>query len=99
MEVVQIAALADENGLVENRTFEDVEIRGPAMLAPAGPGIAFEDCRFEGPVEALLHSTEKEVLIGPVGIREVAFRRCIFRNVGIIGPSDFIEEFGADFLR
>jgi hypothetical protein len=97
---VRIAQLADDStSMIEGRQFENVEIRGPAILVPLD-NVAFEGCSFDGSFEVVFRSfPEGTVVMGVIGLRGVAFRGCRFRNVGIWGPEPLIQQFGRDFLR
>lgn len=100
LEIVRIAQLADDStSLIEGRSFENVEIRGPAILVPLD-NIAFVGCSFDGSFDAVFHSfPEGTVVIGVIGLRGVSFRGCQFRNVGIWGPEPLIQKFGQEFLK
>jgi hypothetical protein len=98
VDVVQIAELVNDRGMIEDRDFEDREIRGPAMLTPAGP-ITVEGCDWGAPFDQMFHVTEKEVLVGVIGLSNVAFRSCVFRNIGFMAHPDFIQAVGHDALR
>lgn len=97
--LVQIALLADERSMIENQVFEDCEIRGPAMLALVGQ-FEMSNCVFDGTFDSLFFEVaEGRHVLGVIGVRGVAFRRCRFVNVGMLGTQDMIQAFGKDFLR
>lgn len=100
MEVVRIAQLADDStSTISHRQFEDVEIRGPAVLAPL-MGVAFIDSVFEGSFDTMVIVVDDgAVKQGIIGLQQVSFRRCRFRNVALIGTSEFAQQFGQHFLR
>lgn len=100
MEIVRIAQLADDStSMIEGQQFENVEIRGPAILVPLD-NIVFSNCSFDGTFDTVFRALpEGTVLQGVIGLRGVAFRGCQFRNVGIWGPDALIQEFGLDFLQ
>ena len=100
MEVVRIAALADDStSMITHRRFEGVEIRGPAILAPIG-GVSMTECEFDGTFDALVITVpEGSTKIGVIGLEQVAFHRCRFRNVGLIGTDELAQAVGRDLLR
>jgi hypothetical protein len=100
MEIVRIAQLADDStSMIEGRQFENVEIRGPAILVPLDNNV-FADCTFDGTFESVFRAVpDGTVLVGVIGLRAVAFRGCRFRNVGIWGPEELIQQAGQAFLR
>ena len=53
MQRVRIAELADDEGVVRDRTIEDCEIVGPAVLVSLGTENRLEDCEFAHTLESL----------------------------------------------
>ena len=98
MDVVRLVDEVDEQGMVEDRVFQDKEIRGPAMVTPVEE-VTVKDCTWGAPFDQMFHSTEKRRLIGVIGLRHVKFLRCVFRNIGFMAHPDFIEAVGRDALR
>jgi hypothetical protein len=93
--VVKIADLADENGLVEYKKFERQQIRGPAVIAPL-EGVEFIGSHFVGPGGPrgiFWEAQEGKPMVGVIGLRRVAFRDCVFVNIGIAATPEFIERF------
>lgn len=99
VDVIRIVDRVDEDGRIRNQTFEECEIRGPAMLALEVEPITLEACSFGGTFDSIFHLTEKPEIRGAIGLRNVAFRRCVFEQIGFIGPPEVIEKFGQDILR
>ena len=99
MEIVRIAQLADDStSMIEGRQFENVEIRGPAILAPLD-NVSFIGCSFDGTFETVFRAVpDGTVLVGVIGLRAIVFRGCRFRNVGIWGPDALIQQAGQAFL-
>ena len=98
MDAVQIAEEMNEQGMVEGRVFEDKEIRGPAMVTPVEE-VTVKDCTWGAPFDQMFHSTEKTRLVGVIGLRNVTFLRCVFRDIGFLARPNFIEAVGKDALR
>lgn len=97
MEVVKIADALGPNFIVENKTFEDALILGPAILAPLGEN-TFSSCTFEGSPESIFYEVPPDrVLVGVVGIRNVTFTRCRLSAIGIIGTAESLKAFQGGF--
>ncbi|GJL63830.1 MAG: hypothetical protein NPIRA04_24840 [Nitrospirales bacterium] len=95
---VRISELAVETQIIAGRIFEDVIIRGPAILYML-EGCHFKHCRFAstgGSIEQIIwkkaSSEAKQYLIGAIGISRVKFIRCTFEGVGIAGPEAFLSD-------
>jgi hypothetical protein len=100
VEVVRIAELADDStSMIKHRRFENVEIRGPAVLAPLG-GVSIVECGFEGSIDSLVITVpDGAVKLGVIGLEQVSFRRCRFRNIALIGTDELAQTIGRDVLR
>jgi len=94
-EVVQIADLADERGMVRGRTFIDCFVLGPAVLAPLRHA-HFVGSRFdipEGQIDAMLWEVpESTIKVGIIGLTNVSFTGCEFRHIGIAGTPKTIAQ-------
>ena len=88
--IIRIADEADAHGMIQDRLFEDAEIRGPAMLTPAG-SLTIEHCDWDAPFDQMFHATEKAALVGVIGLSNVTFRRCAFRSIGFLAHPNFIQ--------
>jgi hypothetical protein len=97
METVRLVDLVDENLIIERQTFEDLLVLGPAVIAPL-ESVTFEEDTFEGEdLESLLIEVPVgRRLTGVVGLREVTFRRCRFRNIAVLGARETLESFRAN---
>lgn len=92
-ETVRLWDFINERSIVTRRTFEDSIVEGPAVIAPL-EGVTFSNCIFEGDADSMFIEVETDrTLIGCVGLVEVTFERCRFRNIGIIGPPAAREMF------
>jgi len=89
-------AMSDRRNLIENRTFVDCRIEGPAVLLAAG-GCEFDACDMGwsgGDIRNLLLApVGPEKVIGAIAFRNCAFRRCSFFAVGFTGAPEFLKNF------
>ena len=77
--------------IVSNRTIEDCEIRGPAMVVLMGTAIA--DSSWDGDLESLfVEIADKRMIFGAIGLPGCVFRRCRFMQIGILGTREQIEK-------
>lgn len=100
MEVVRIADLADDStSMITHRRFQDVEIRGPAVLALLG-GVSLVSCGFDGSFDSILIIVpDGSTKVGVIGLQQVSFLRCRFRNVALIGTEELAQTFGRELLE
>jgi hypothetical protein len=71
--------------IIENRTIEDCEIRGPAIVGFL-EGNSLDTVGFLGDADSVLvELPEPRHIIGAIGVRGCVFRRCHFVEIGIIG--------------
>ena len=78
--------------VISDRTIEDCEIRGPAMVAFLQGGMISEGI-FDGDIESLfVEVPDKKVFLGAIGLKKCVFRRCRFTQIGIIGTREQIEK-------
>lgn len=88
-EVVRIAALTVTSPWLENLTFINCQIIGPAVLAFVSD-VDLRDSSFEGDLSSIFWeiSPDRPTVMGVVGVRNVAFSRCSFRAIGFAGPPE-----------
>jgi len=100
MEVVRIADLADDStSLISHRQFVDAEIRGPAVLALLN-GVSMVNCGFDGSFDSIIIVVpDGSTKVGIIGLEQVSFLRCRFRNVALIGTEDLARMLGQDLLK
>jgi hypothetical protein len=95
--VLRLADEADENGLIVGKTYEDVVIRGPALLVPI-EDVTFESNKFVVQPEGLFVVVpEGRPIQGGIGLRRVTFRRCELHNVSIAGTPEVIDQIRSQF--
>jgi|SRR6476469_370909 len=97
MDSVLLAREVNAQSIIEGKSFSNSLILGPAMIAVL-ERIDIRGCTWETPTgfglnDLLLEVPEGRKLIGVVGLRNVEFENCVFRNVGVIGPKQAIDFF------
>jgi hypothetical protein len=79
---------------IENRTFIECLIEGPAVLLPLS-GCNFDSCDMgdaQGdPRTLMLKPVGPDRVIGTIAIRNCKFIRCRFLGVGFTGPQSFLD--------
>jgi hypothetical protein len=91
---IRIADIPDEGAIVENKTFEDCTIRGPAVIFPMGCSLSHCGLGTAGDsIEALLYelAPDRKWVVGLVGVKNCTFLRCSFRGVGFAGNSELLK--------
>jgi hypothetical protein len=94
-EVVRIAQVAQDDGVIRDTDFESCDVRGPAILVPLG-GTVIENNRFNAhDFEAVLWEVapERSRVIGAIGLENCRITGCQLTNVGIAGPADLLAQF------
>jgi hypothetical protein len=91
--VVRITELVDVDGLLDGFTFVNCEISGPAVVVPSGSRMSGNDPG--APPDSLLWELPGDRIqkVGVILARNCTFEECRFRNVGLAGPSDFVQSF------
>ncbi|CAN5580104.1 hypothetical protein BH24ACT20_BH24ACT20_01110 [soil metagenome] len=86
-QTLHIFDLARRRTIIKDKTFEDCEIHGPAVVAPIG-NTDFVDCTFAEAVDrnSLVWSpTEEERnYVGSIGLENCIFRNCNFYRIGLL---------------
>jgi energy-coupling factor transporter transmembrane protein EcfT len=78
--------------IITNRTIEDCEIRGPAMVVLLGRVTIANDI-FDGDIDSLfVEIADERWIFGAIGLQDCVFRRCRFTAIGIIGTKEQIKE-------
>lgn len=80
---------------IENRTFTECLLEGPAVLLPVH-GVHFDDCFFGShggnPKALLLNPMSDYQVLGVIPFRNCKFERCTFAGVGFTGQPKFVQE-------
>jgi hypothetical protein len=93
----QLYLEATREGLftIENRTFTDCLLEGPAVVLPI-EGCHFDDCFFGehggDPNVLLLAPLGGYQVVGAIPFRNCRFERCRFLGVGFTGTPDFLHQ-------
>jgi len=93
-EVVQIALLAGNDGVIRDTAFEGCHVKGPAVIAPRNTDFAHNT--LDAPdTDALLWEVppERKRIVGAILVEDCAFRGCTFSMVGITGPKALVDQF------
>jgi len=76
--------------IISNRTIEDCEVRGPAMVILMGSTIA--NSVWDGDKNSLfVEIAAKRMILGAIGLQGCVFRRCRFKAIGILGTKEQIK--------
>jgi hypothetical protein len=93
---VYIAQEVDQSSIIEGRTFDQALIMGPAVLFPLGE-VTFTDNLFDADPDALfIELPEGREVVGIIGLRDVTFSGCEFRNIALAGTPESVARFRAE---
>jgi len=94
-QTVRIADIAVISDVVENVTFENCIIEGPAVIAMLGIG-RLQDSNFEGTADAILWiiPDDRVHVIGAVAMVGCTIVGCTLRRIGLV-----VQESQADEMR
>lgn len=84
-----IYEIAKESKILD-KTFEDCDIFGPAVIHPAGAG-QISDCSFEGSIDMTFIKTTQNRLVGIILAQNCIFKKCRFHNIAIIGNPESVD--------
>lgn len=83
---------------IENRTFTDCLLEGPAVVLPI-EGCHFDDCFFGehggDPTVLMLAPLGGYQVVGVISFRNCRFERCRFFGVGFTGTPQFLQQMGS----
>jgi hypothetical protein len=88
---IYLTKLAEETPLIEDKVYENRDFVGPAIVH-FGDGTVLTDSSFFGDPNSVLIEIKQEQFMGAVTFRDCMFKRCRFRNVGIIGKKKLLAE-------
>jgi hypothetical protein len=93
-EVIRLALLAGDDGVIRDCEFVDCTIKGPAVLY-VGEGARFDTNSFDGGEGVLweLDPVKQPRIVGAILIERSTFIGCAFTNVGIAGAKETIDKF------
>lgn len=95
MEALLLAEVADKDSRIRDREFHNAHLLGPAVIAPLR-NVAIHRCRFDAEPEALFIEVDDDrTLTGVIGLEDVTFEDCAFKNVAIVGTRASIEKLRA----
>lgn len=84
-QVVKLPELAVVDDLLEDLTFENCQIIGPAVIIGLGD-TEINSCTFEGPPEAFLWpiSDDRVAAIGAIGLKNCRLYGCKLTRIGVV---------------
>jgi hypothetical protein len=91
-DVITIAELTVTGTELEDLTFSNCRILGPAVLVARET--QFIECTWETPdINALFWLIEpgRDVVLGAVGLTRCVFSKCSFHSIGLAGPAEMRE--------
>ena len=88
---IYLTKLAEGTPLVEDKVYENRDFVGPAVIH-FGEGTVLTDSSFFGDPNSVLIEVNQDTFQGAVTFRDCMFKRCRFRNVGIIGTKKLLAE-------
>lgn len=85
----------DEHQNLAYMDFEDCVIQGIAMINIGSGQVEFRECIFNGP-EMFISLRAPYRIVGAIGLDDVRFVRCRFKDVGFISRSEVIQKIFTD---
>ena len=88
---IYLTKLAEKTPLVEDKVYENRDFVGPAVIH-FGDGTVLTDSSFFGDPNSVLIEINQDQFMGAATFKDCMFKRCRFRNVGIIGKKKLLAE-------
>lgn len=89
------ATMRSGNAFIENRTFTDCRLEGPAVVAVLG-GVNFDSTDFGytgGDIGRIVWRTASTTgVVGAIPFRNCQFKGCSFFATGFTGPEAFLQQ-------
>jgi hypothetical protein len=94
--IFRLTDLVGDSDILDGRTFEECIIYGPAVVVPLDD-VEISGSSFEGDANSMFWEIpeSRQQVVGAIGLRECAFRRCSFRKIGLAGSAAAIAHFRA----
>lgn len=94
---VRLADLAVITDIIEDVTFENCTIEGPAVVALLGTNLT--NSRLEGDPDAIFWviPPERETVLGAIALARCTIVGCSLRRIGLAVPEGEIERFRRGF--
>lgn len=87
----RLVDLARDTPVIQNRTFENCTIYGPAMSVT--DGCVYHGCSFSGnPSDLFIEVAIPRRVVGAIMLRSCVFRNCRLLNLGFIGPAELLRQ-------
>jgi hypothetical protein len=90
-----------QNGMsILNRTFEDCQFIGPAVLAVTGPN-EFSQCSFGyfGDVDSIIFECKGSKIVGTFEIKGCRFIKCDFFGISFVGNKENMDNMRASLTK
>lgn len=98
-QVVRVSDLTVTTDVLEDLTFENCVITGPAVLGILEE-VTIANCTFDAPDDDALFwpvPNSRPVVMGIVAVRRVGFFSCRFERIGLAVPEEGLSEFRDGF--
>jgi hypothetical protein len=88
-------SMVAHEGVIKNRTFDDCDIYGPAVIFMGGVGQTV-GCTFDGLPEYTLIPS-KTLPNGAIVAKDCNFKNCRFYKISIVAPQEIIDKMRSGF--
>ena len=88
---IYLTRLAEETPVVKDQVYEDRKFVGPAVIR-FGEGNVLTGSSFLGDPDSVLIEAKQNEFMGVLTFTDCMFKRCQFKNVGIIGKRKVLAE-------
>ncbi len=88
---IYLTRLAEETPVVKDQVYENRKFVGPAVIH-FGSGNVLNDTSFVGDPEQVFIEAKRNEFVGVVTFTDCMFKRCQFKDVGIIGRKKELAE-------
>ena len=88
---IYLTRLAEENPVIKDQVYENRKFVGPAVIH-FGKGNVLNDSSFLGDPNRVLIEAKRNDFVGVVTFTDCMFKRCQFKDVGIIGQRKALAE-------
>jgi hypothetical protein len=90
-ERIRLAQIADDQAVIEDATFTDCDLVGPAVVMLDDTTVS--ESTWGGTADSIFWPVpEGREVMGSLRLYQCVFRRCTFRNIGIVAVPDDIAQ-------
>ena len=98
-EVIEIYALADERGTIQNHGFVNCKIVGPAVIV-ANQSVWGGNRTTTGLERAILDlNPDQTIITGALAVYRCSFEGCLFHRISFVTPAEQREDFKRSFVE